>query len=505
MDPVVVPETVEPRPLDSEESRPGAASGVTQLRRPRWSPSVRVRILAWYVLLLAFALLVSALVVRHVLLSDVNHRIDSELTESAGAMAALANPQPGERETYTSIAALLRAGVRNGVPEQNSAIIALRDGQVFAVSPGTVPLRLEQDQALVQKWGAAKTQTTGTVETTAGEVRYVVVPVSLPGRPGSAALVTAIFSSQDRAAVLRAVDLMIETMLLALVAASVLAWFAAGRILRPVRGITRLARTITDSDLTRRIPVTGHDEISELASTFNAMLDRLDFAFQTQRAFVDDAGHELRTPITIIRGHLELLGNDPQERAETVGVVTEELDRMSRQVDDLLMLAKTAQPAFLTLATADVRDLTERVFAKSRALGDRNWCVDNQAHGRAVLDQQRVTQAMVQLATNAVQHTTDGDRIEIGSRSAQDTVSFWVRDWGSGIDAADQERIFGRFARAAAPRSPGSGAGLGLAIVRSIAQAHHGTVGLESRPGHGATFTVTLPMDQPLATNEDQS
>jgi two-component system, OmpR family, sensor kinase len=466
---------------------------------------VRVRILVWYVLLLALALLVSALVVRHVLLSDVTRRIDSELTESAGAMAALASPKPGEHETYASLPALLRAGVRNGVPEQNSAVIALRNGHVFAVSQGSVPLQLEQDRALIQSWAATRTQAMGTVDTNAGEVRYAAVPVSLPGQPGSAVLVTAIFASQDRTAVLRAVDLMIETMLLALLVASVLAWFAAGRLLRPVRSLTGLARTISDSDLTRRIPVHGDDEISELARTFNAMLDRLDFAFQTQRAFVDDAGHELRTPITIIRGHLELLGDDADERAETVGVVTEELDRMARQVDDLLMLAKAAQPAFLTLATVDVHELTNRVFAKSRALGDRDWCVDNHAQGRAVLDQQRVTQAMVQLATNAVQHTTDGDRIQIGSRLDQDTVSFWVRDWGPGVDPADQERIFGRFARSAQPRSPGSGAGLGLAIVRSIAQAHHGKVGLQSRPGHGATFTVTLPMDQPLSTTEDRS
>jgi signal transduction histidine kinase len=470
-----------------------------------WSPSVRVRILVWYVLLLALALLVSALVVRDVLLSDVNHRIDSELAESAAAMAALASPAPGEHESYASLAALLRAGVRNGVPEQNSAVIALRNGEVFAVSHGSVPLALEQDQALVQSWAAAGTQEMGTVETSAGEVRYVVVPISLPGQPGSASLVTAIFSSQDRAAVLQAVDLMIETMLLALLVASVLAWFAAGRLLRPIRSLTRLARSITDSDLTRRIPVTGHDEISELARTFNAMLDRLDGAFQTQRAFVDDAGHELRTPITIIRGHLELLGDDAEERAQTVAVVTEELDRMSRQVDDLLMLAKAAQPAFLTLATVDVHELTDRVFAKSRTLGERDWCVDNEAQGRAVLDQQRVTQAMVQLATNAVQHTSVGDRIQIGSRSEHDTVSFWVRDWGHGIDAADQKRIFRRFARAAEPRSPGSGAGLGLAIVRSIAQAHHGTVNLQSRLGHGATFTMTLPMDQPLSSAEDRS
>ena len=112
------------------------------------------------------------------------------------------------------------------------------------------------------------------------------------------------------------------------------------------------ARSISETDLTRRIPVSGRDEIAELARTFNAMLDRLEAAFATQRAFVSDASHELRTPITIVRGHLELLGDDPQERRETIALVTDELDRMSRFVDDLLLLAKAERDDFLRVGRA---------------------------------------------------------------------------------------------------------------------------------------------------------
>jgi DNA-binding response OmpR family regulator/HAMP domain-containing protein len=135
-----------------------------------------------------------------------------------------------------------------------------------------------------------------------------------------------------------------------LLVASVVAAIAAGRILAPVRLVTETARTISETDLSRRIPAPGtDDEIATLAATFNGMLERLEHAFATQRNFVDDAGHELRTPITIIRGHPELLGDDPQDRRETVALVTDELDRMNRMVDDLLVLARLQRPDFLDL------------------------------------------------------------------------------------------------------------------------------------------------------------
>jgi signal transduction histidine kinase len=121
-----------------------------------------------------------------------------------------------------------------------------------------------------------------------------------------------------------------------------------------------------------------------------------------------------------------------------------------------------------------------------------------------VLDPQRITQALVQLATNAVQHTHDGDRIELGSAVRGGSVRLWVADSGPGIAAADQERIFDRFTRTPGGQRRGNGAGLGLAIVRSIATAHHGRIEVASSLGEGATFTLTLPIDQPLQQRSAQ-
>jgi two-component system OmpR family sensor kinase len=225
------------------------------------------------------------------------------------------------------------------------------------------------------------------------------------------------------------------------------------------------------------------------------MLDRLEVAFASQRAFVSDAGHELRTPITIIRGHLELLGDDPQERRETIELVSDELDRMTRFVEDLLTLAKAERSDFLRLEDVDLDILTEELMAKASALAPRDWQLEGVGAGTLRADRQRLTQALMSLAHNAVQHTAEGTRIGLGSELSDGRARLWVSDDGPGIAPADQERIFDRFARAAAHRPDGTG--LGLAIVRAIAEAHGGRVALRSAPGRGSTFTLDLPTEPP--------
>ena len=155
-----------------------------------------------------------------------------------------------------------------------------------------------------------------------------------------------------------------------------------GRVLAPLRLLTDTARSITETDLTRRIPVSGHDEIAELARTFNAMLDRLERAFASQRAFVDDASHELRTPITIVRGHLELLGDDPDERRETVALVTDELDRMSRFVDDLLLLARAERDDFLRVGEVELGALTDELLDKAARSARARWQLEARGEAR---------------------------------------------------------------------------------------------------------------------------
>jgi signal transduction histidine kinase len=190
------------------------------------------------------------------------------------------------------------------------------------------------------------------------------------------------------------------------------------------------------------------------------------------------------------------MDDDPVERARTLVLVQDELDRMQRIVTDLLTLAKSDRPDFLALEPVRIDLLAEELLAKAGALGARRWSMTDSTRGVIVADRQRLTQAMMQLAQNAVQHTADGDRIELGAELRGREAALWVRDDGSGVAPDELEHIFERFARGRGPRTS-DGAGLGLAIVRAIAEAHHGRVSVESRVGHGATFTIWIPVDQP--------
>ncbi len=290
--------------------------------------------------------------------------------------------------------------------------------------------------------------------------------------------------------------------LLSLFIISWVAWWQAGRLLGPLRALRRTADEISATDLSRRVPESGNDDITALSRTVNGMLDRLEAAFVGQRQFLDDAGHELKTPLTVLRGHLELLdGSDPAEFAETRDLLLDEVDRMARLVGDLTLLAKSDRPDFLSLGEIDPSELAVTVLAKARALGDRRWVLDpaTSAVGgvRVVVDDQRLTQALLQLADNAVKHTVPGDEIRIGATVGDGALRCWVHDNGRGVRPEDRQRIFERFSRARVPVAD-EGFGLGLSIVSAIARAHGGSAYVADVPaGSGARFVVEVPAVRP--------
>ncbi len=290
------------------------------------------------------------------------------------------------------------------------------------------------------------------------------------------------------------------TALLSLIVITGLAAWQAGRLLAPVGRLSETAQEISATDLSRRLPETGNDDITALTRTVNGMLVRLEDAFVGQRQFLDDAGHELRTPLTVLRGHLEVLDQgDPKDVAETRALLLDELDRMSRLVGDLILLAKTGRPDFLDAQPVSLERLTHTVLAKARGLGDRAWRLDGAGEAIVPMDEQRITQAVLQLADNAVKHTEPGDEIAIGSAVGGGRARIWVRDTGPGVPAEDQERIFDRFARSHVAEDD-EGFGLGLSIVNAIAEAHAGTVSVEDAVPAGACFVISLPLE-PDVTN----
>ena len=268
-----------------------------------------------------------------------------------------------------------------------------------------------------------RTAERGDAETSLGTVRYLAVPIRGDRSDGVFVVVAAL--GPEREEIEDAVRLAAIVLLSVLLIASALAWLLAGRILSPLQELGDTARSITESDLTRRIPVSRNDELAELARTFNAMLDRLESAFASQCAFVSDASHELRTPITIVRGHLELLGEDPEERRATIALVTDELDRMSRFVNDLLLLAKAGRNDFLDVGELELGALTDELLDKAAALAPRAWQLEGRAEALVRGDRQRLPQAIIGLAQNAVQHTADGDPIWIGSAVTGREARLW--------------------------------------------------------------------------------
>jgi signal transduction histidine kinase len=455
----------------------------------------RTRILAAFLVLLAFSTLLSVLAIRQVLFVRTGDRVDAALTQEVEEFRTLVrgrDPATGER-FGTRLDLIFDTYLRRNVPGEGETLIAFVNGEVYKDESGGrgggFPLG-----ARLSEWARLTVPERGDVETPIGTVRYLAVPVRLEDEVRGVFVVAASLST-ERDEVEDAVRLAAIVLVTVLLIASILAWVVAGRVLFPLRLLADTARSIGESDLSRRIPVSGRDEIADLSRTFNAMLDRLQAAFATQRAFVSDASHELRTPITIVRGHLELLGDDPEERRETIALVTDELDRMSRFVDDLLLLARSERDDFLRVGPLELGALTDELLDKATALGARDWRLEARGEAVLVADRQRLTQAVMGLAQNAVQHTGDGDPIWIGSAVERGEARLWVRDSGPGVAADDRQRIFERFARASASRRRSEGAGLGLAIVRAIAEAHGGRVALSSRVGAGATFTIVVPLD----------
>jgi signal transduction histidine kinase len=452
--------------------------------------------------LMAVATVVSVLLVREVLLAGLDDRIDAALVQESRELERLAargiDPETGE-PFGTRVRNVLEVFLERNVPARNEAFLTFVGGEPYERSRNVLPYRLDEDEALVERWASITETDAGAVETPGGTVRYLAIPIIADGE-AKAVFVAAVFQDLEAEEIEPAVRAAALVGVAALLIGSLLAFLLARRIIKPVQAVEATARTISESDLSRRIDVSGDDEIAHLAQTFNDLLERLERAFAAQRAFVDDAGHELRTPITIIRGQLELLSEDPQQRRRAIELVTGELDRMSRMVNDLLLLAKAQQPELLELDLVDVGSLTREVAEKGAMLGDRRWRVDVVADGGLVGDRKRLAQALIELMKNAVDHTEADDEIAIGSEISGGHARLWVRDTGGGIPPEMLERIFERFSRVG-PRRP-EGAGLGLPIVRAIAEAHGGHVRVESEIGRGTTFTVELPVDQdpPVAT-----
>jgi signal transduction histidine kinase len=284
-------------------------------------------------------------------------------------------------------------------------------------------------------------------------------------------------------------------------------YLLARSALAPVNAIRRTAHHISERDLTQRLPIArSHDELGELATTFNDLLARLDVAFQQQEAllaqqrrFVADASHELRTPLTSIQGYARMLRqwalDDPEKARESVAAIERESARMGELVEGLLRLARGDEGAPLVLEKGDLRDVAISAVGAARVVANDRAGIVYQPPAepvRATFDPDAVRRVLDILLENALKHTPEGGWITIETRANIGVVILSVRDTGQGIAPEHLPHLFERFYRVDPARTAG-GAGLGLAIARQIVEQHDGLLTVDSQIGGGTTFTLTLP------------
>ena len=455
----------------------------------------RTLILLWYVVCLTLIGAFSIPLLRYLVFKEVDKRVKENLEEEVlnfrREWQEWQEKVPPSRDIKTFIDNFLFANI----PEDDNFFLFYLDNQLYKHDPLALPKAFFTDSKINNYWRRKKEREKGEIMTEdpqLGQIIYMVEPLRIDSdlKGNFVAVHT---SNGERQEALDLINTFVQVMVVVIILSFAGAWIATGRVLQPVRQLTVKASSISkDSDLSKRLPLEGSGEMYELTITFNQMMDRLQQVFEHQKEFMRDVSHQLRTPITCIQGHLEVMGDDPQERQETLELVFDEIERMRRLLEDLSLLAKSDRPDFLRRETVEIESLTEEIYHKAKVLAERKWRLEINAHGKIMVDRQRLTEAMMNLLENAVKHTQEQDLIVIGSSLHREEIRFWVRDSGEGIPLEEQERIFQRFFRG--KNHNFSGSGLGLSIVQAIAKAHNGKIQLWSRPEIGSEFMIIIPL-----------
>lgn len=276
----------------------------------------------------------------------------------------------------------------------------------------------------------------------------------------------------------------------------------ARRALRPVTEITNTALEIyRTEDLDRRVEVVSNDEVGRLASAFNEMLDRLTRLFRAQQRFVADVSHEMRTPLTVIRGNVDLLRMGCADE-ESLDAITSESERMTRMVSNMLLLSQADSGALpMHLQPLDLAPLIANIVRSGNLMADGRVEIASNVSGDMMVqgDADRLKQVLLNLVENAIKHTPEDGKVMIQAQNLEGhTITLSVTDTGVGIPPQDVAHVFERFYRVDKSRSRAQGgAGLGLAIAKSFVEAHGGRIEVQSTVDVGTTFIVTLPAYQP--------
>jgi two-component system, OmpR family, sensor kinase len=461
--------------------------------------SFRLQLTAWYLLLFTLVFVLFGVLLYHLLAQALYQRLDDTLFSRARTVIQVFQSEVAESngDAY--------AGARETFSElgERSVLAAIFEGRRLLAA--SAPIRHREFTDLAAR---SATQAKPVLITTgaASGFRSLAYPFSLNGRQ----FVVLISQSLDPvAADLRLVQRIFRIALpLAVAIAGLGGFLLSTRSLAPVRSMAAQAKRITDRNLRNGLDAgAASEEFRVLADSFNELLARLDRSFATMRRFVADASHELRTPLAIIRGEADvaLAADRPAaEYKESIAIIQDEARRLSRLVDDLLNLARVdadsvklqIEPFYLDdLVSECCRSLQPLANAKGVTLGCQ--CPQDVMFSG---DQELLRRLMLNLLENAIRYTPVAGRVWVDLEVDDAALRIKVSDTGIGIPPEAAPHVFERFYRVDSARSREQGGfGLGLSIVKWIAESHHGTVELTSQPGAGSTFTVRLPHHSPMA------
>jgi heavy metal sensor kinase len=457
---------------------------------------IRLRLTLWYVILLAIILAVFIAGVYLLLRQSLYRNLDESILNQANALLDVVQ--------YEGDRLFLPSEVSEMGRSQDEYFVRLFDAS------GNLP-RFDDSEVLEQvPFDAEVVANTLQGESITRRVkigedddlmRVITLPIIRDGE-----IVGVLEVGQSEEDVSDTLTSLLQIMILAypivLLAASFDGVFLAGRALSPIDNITRAARQISAEGLNQRLNLRlPDDEVGRLARTFDEMIARLDGAFQRQRQFTADASHELRTPLTIIKGQIDVSlqrDREPEAYRQVLQGINAEVDRLIRLTGSLLTLTHAdAGQIPLRFEDVDVAEAVIGVFEQIRPAAIEKGIECELDPGPPVTiqgDQDLLLQLMLNLSDNAIRYTPSGGQVTLGWRVNKDQVQLWVQDTGVGISQEHLPYLFDRFYRVDKARSRAEGGvGLGLAISRWIADAHQGSIHVESAPGKGSTFTVLLP------------
>jgi len=461
--------------------------------------SIRLRLTVWYAAVLAVSLILFSVLLYNALDRVGDADANNSLAEKAEDVARALRVR-GElsflprRATLPRSSSLASPTVYVQLLDPTGRIVERSDN----LGEDSLPVPADSLEA-----GRAVEPHYDTVFVSGEEVRLYTVPVEVNG-----SLVGFIQVGRSLNFYNRTLS-WLGSLLVVIGAAMVIVASGVGHVLAraalsPITRVTHAARAIgLSQQLDRRLqPYPRPDEIGQLISTFNRMLDRLEAAFAAQRRFVSDASHELRTPLTTIRGNVEVLRRgslDPAEQAEALQDIADETERMSRLIAGLLALARADAGRHLDRQLVTLDNLLLDVYRHAQLLsGGVTVQLGPVEPAEALADADHVRQLLLVLVENALKYNRPGGEVHLSLVREGDWLRIAVSDTGAGISPEDLPHIFERFYRAPSARQV-DGTGLGLPIARWIAEEHEGRIEVESVPGQGSTFTFWLPSIQRMS------